>query len=111
LTAAADERAVRATLAHYESAYSRLDAAAAGAVWPAVDRRALARAFEGLQSQTVSLGRCEVVMNGATARAECTGSARWTPRVGGGPQSAPRQWRFDLRNERGGWVITSADVR
>ncbi len=108
---ASDERAIRASLTRYEAAYNRLDAAAAGSVWPSVDRRALARAFEGLVSQTVSLGDCVIAVTGTTARVECLGSARWTPRVGGGPQSAPRRWRFVLRNERGDWLITDAEVR
>jgi hypothetical protein len=108
---ASDERAIRASLTRYEAAYNRLDAAAAGSVWPSVDRRALARAFEGLVSQTVSLGDCVIAVTGPTARVECLGRARWTPRVGGGPQSAPRRWRFALRNERGDWLITDAEVR
>jgi hypothetical protein len=106
-----DERLVRAVLSRYEAAYSALDAGAASRVWPTVDRRALASAFEGLQSQTVSLGRCEVRTSGATAQAECTGTARWSPKVGGGPQSASRQWRFELRNTGGDWNIARATVR
>jgi hypothetical protein len=109
-SAASDERAVRAALGRYEAAYTRLDAAAAGQVWPSVDRRALARAFDGLESQTVTLGRCEVRVEATSARAECTGSARWTPKVGGGAQTAQRRWRFDLRNTSGDWIITAAAV-
>jgi hypothetical protein len=104
------ERMVRGTLSRYESAYSSLDAAAAHAVWPGVDHRALSNAFQGLSSQTVSLGQCDVRLNGATAQAECRGTARWTPKVGG-PQTAARHWRFDLRNTGTDWVITGATVR
>jgi hypothetical protein len=106
-----DERLVRATLSRYEGAYSSLDAAAASAVWPGVDRRALASAFQGLSSQDVSLGRCDVRVSGATAQAECSGTAKWTPKVGGGPQTAARQWRFDLKSVGNDWVITRATVR
>jgi len=106
-----DERLVRAVLGRYEAAYSALDAAAASRVWPTVDRRALASAFNGLQSQTVSLGRCDVSMSGATAQAECRGTARWNPKVGGGPQSASRQWNFELRNTGTDWIIARATVR
>jgi hypothetical protein len=106
-----DERVVRATLSRYERAYSSLDAAAASAVWPGVDRRALSSAFQGLSSQDVSLGRCDVRVSGATAEAECSGTARWTPKVGGGPQTAARQWRFDLKNVGNDWVITRATVK
>jgi hypothetical protein len=106
-----DERQVRAILSRYEAAYSSLDAAAAGALWPGVDQRALASAFQGLSAQTVSLGRCDVRVSGTTAQAECSGTARWNPKVGGGPQTASRHWRFDLRSTGSDWVITQATVR
>jgi hypothetical protein len=109
-SARTDEQSVRAALNRYELAYTRLDAAAAASVWPGVNQRALATAFEGLSAQTISLGRCEVHVTGATARADCSGNARWTPKVGG-TQSAPRQWRFDLRNANGAWVIAEARTR
>lgn len=105
------ERAVRAALSRYESAYSQLDAAAAGAVWPSVDRRALTRAFAGLASQTIRLSRCDVRVNGPTAQADCTGNAQWTPKVGGGSQSAARRWRFELRQTGSAWEIVSANAR
>ena len=98
-------------LHRYEAAYSALDAAAASAVWPGVDRRALTSAFQALSSQRVSLGRCDVRLSGATAQAECTGTARWEPKVGAGPQTAARHWRFDLRNMGSDWIITRATVR
>ena len=79
--AAIDARAaVRATLARYEAAYSGLNVSAARAVWPAVDERALARAFDGLASQRVALNNCDVTVNGATARAICSGVASGLPR-------------------------------
>ena len=106
-----DERRVRAALDRYQMAYSQLDATAARAVWPSVNRRALERAFGGLASQTITLGQCTVRVNGGSAQADCSGSARWTPRVGGGTQSAPRRWRFDLQNTAGEWVIVDAAVR
>lgn len=106
-----EEQNIRTVLGRYESAYSRLDAAAAGAVWPGVNQRALANAFDGLSAQSISLGQCDVRVNGNTAQANCTGTARWTPKVGGGSQSAARQWRFDLRNASNGWVITQAVIR
>jgi hypothetical protein len=102
---------VRAALARYEAAYSRLDAAAARAVWPTVDQRALANAFQGLAAQVVSLGRCDIAVTGSSAQASCVGSAKWTPKVGGGVQTAPRQWRFTLQDTGSGWIITQANVR
>jgi hypothetical protein len=109
--ARSDEQNVRAVLGRYESAYSRLDAAAAASVWPGVNQRALANAFDGLAGQTISLGQCDIRVAGTTARAECSGNARWTPKVGGGAQSAQRQWRFELRNAGGNWLITQATTR
>jgi hypothetical protein len=106
-----EEQSVRAALGRYESAYNRLDAAAAAAVWPAVNQRALASAFHGLSAQSISLGGCAIRVNGATAHAECAGIARWSPKVGGGTESAARQWRFDLRNSGGNWIITQATTR
>ena len=108
-----DESAdVRAVLARYESAYSKLDPSQARAVWPRVDERALSRAFSGLASQRVSLGRCDVTLNGATARATCAGSATWTPKVGGGgARTEARRWTFDLTKSGDGWKIEKALVK
>jgi hypothetical protein len=103
--------AVRATLARYAAAFSDLDRAAAHAVWPGVDQRALGRAFDGLASQRVTLGTCEVGVNGQTSRAICTGSATWTPKVGGGRQTKARVWTFDLRRADSGWQIVTVDTR
>jgi hypothetical protein len=106
-----DDRLIRVVLDRYQTAYSRLDAQAAADVWPNVDRRALQRAFDGLANQTVNLGRCDVRIDQGSAEADCVGTARWTPRVGGGTQSASRRWRFDLRHREGDWVIVAANVR
>ena len=102
---------VRAILARYESAYTRLDVDAAGSVWPALDRRALARAFDGLASQRVSLGSCDVNVAGETAVAACNGSATWTPKVGGGTRTQARQWEFRLKYVAGGWQIVGTSVK
>jgi hypothetical protein len=106
-----DDARVRSVLARYEVAYSSLDAVAARSVWPGVDGRALARAFEGLESQRVSLGQCDVVVLGSSARANCAGTATWTPKVGGGPRTEPRRWTFELAASGGDWQIVRATVR
>ena len=102
---------VRRALMRYESAYSRLDADAASAIWPALDRKALARAFDGLASQEVSLGSCEVRIVGESAVADCAGSATWTPKVGGRSHRQARHWQFQLKSVDAGWQIVSATVR
>jgi hypothetical protein len=102
---------VRSTLRRYEIAYSSLDAAAASVVWPAVDRGELARAFRGLESQSISLGACDVTVNGPAARAICSGSATWEPKVGGGIRTEDRRWNFDLRKSGESWRIERATAR
>jgi hypothetical protein len=101
---------VRSVLSRFEAAYSGLDASAAHAVYPGVDQDKLARAFNGLESQNVSLGPCDVTVEGSVARAECVGSATWTPKVGSGRTEA-RRWAFDLKNASGLWQIVRTDVR
>ena len=103
--------AVRRTLARYEAAYSDLDASAARAVWPTVDQRALARAFDGLASQRISLNDCDVVVTGATARATCSGAATWTAKVGGQQATQARRWSFELKDAAGSWQIVRAEAR
>jgi hypothetical protein len=106
-----DETVVRAVLRRYETAYSNLDAEAASVVWPGVNRGALARAFEGLAAQQVSLGSCDVTVNGPAARATCSGSATWQPKVGGGVRTEARRWSFDLRKNGEAWKIERAIAR
>lgn len=106
-----DEPQVRAVLAQFEAAYNNLSADAAQAVWPGVDQRSLARAFESLESQRVVLGRCSIEISGATASAECSGTTSWTPKVGGGRHTEPRRWRFGFAKTDGAWRIERAQAR
>jgi hypothetical protein len=110
-SAAREEEQIRGVLDQYASAYSRLDAAAASAIFPGVDQRALARAFEGLSSQKVSLGACDVRLAIETAIVDCAGTATWTPKIGGGTRTEPRRWQFRLRDVSGGWQIVAVKVR
>jgi hypothetical protein len=108
-----DETArVRSVLSRFETAYSELNARAAQAVWPGVDGRSLARAFQGLEAQRLSLGQCALAIDGVTARAECDGSATWTPKIGGGTRTEARHWKFELQNTGGAWqIVTAASAR
>jgi hypothetical protein len=107
-----ESAAVRTVLDRYAAAYTALDAAAAARIWPAVNRAALGRAFEDLVSQRISLGSCRLDVRGATARAECAGSATWTPRVGDeSPQTEDRRWTFELARAGSAWQIVSARVQ
>ncbi len=106
------EPLVRRTLNQYAAAYSALDANAASRVWPRVDRGALSRAFETLASQQVSLGDCRVDVTGARARAVCSGSATWAPKIGSGSaRTDARRWDFELAKTAGGWEIVNARVQ
>jgi hypothetical protein len=102
---------IRALLSRYETAYNRLDAKAASSVWPGVNQAALGRAFDGLLSQRVSLGLCDITVIGDIAGASCAGKARWEPKIGGGLQTADRYWKFNLRKTEDGWKIQEILVR
>ncbi len=103
--------AIRTTLSRFEAAYSSMNPSAAHAVWPTVNVTALKRAFDGLSSQRVSLGTCDVQIYGATAHATCAGTASFTPKIGGGLHTVARQWTFDLRSEQNGWYIERVQTR
>lgn len=103
--------AIRAALNRYEAAYNRLDVGAVHSVWPSLDQHALSRAFDGLASQKVSLGTCSVSVNGSAARADCSGTAAWRPKVGGSDRRASRTWTFDLTESGGAWNIVRVEAR
>lgn len=106
-----DDAKVAEVLNAYARAYGDLDAAAARAVWPSVDERALARAFSTLSSQTVSFADCRIDVEGVTALASCRGYASYVGKIGsGGTRTEPRQWRFELRRVGEEWRIQNAVV-
>ena len=104
----AQEPLVQSVLNRYAAAYSALDADAAARVWPTVNRGALSRAFDGLSKQRVSLGDCRIDVTGNKARARCTGSATWSPKVGSGTHTESREWAFELMRVGPGWQILNA---
>ena len=107
-----DDVLVQQTLDRYATAYTRLDADAAQQVWPSVDRKELARAFGGLALQRVSLGDCQIDVQGAAASAACAGTETWAPKIGAhGPHTAARNWTFQLMKAGTGWQIVSARVQ
>jgi tetratricopeptide (TPR) repeat protein len=104
-----DELLVRQTLQRYRRAYERLDAQSAQAVYPAVNQAALARAFDGLQSQSLAFDACEMHVRGGSATATCHGSAGYVPKIGSRePHTEPRVWSFTLRKSGGDWKIENA---
>jgi len=100
---------VKQALQRYRSAYDGLDAQSAQAVYPAVNQAALARAFDGLESQTLTFDACDVQLRGEAAIATCRGSARYVPKIGSRePRTEPRVWNFSLRKAGDDWKIDSA---
>ena len=112
MPAPSQEPIVRSVLDRYASAYSALDVEAAQQVWPGVNRGALARAFEGLSSQRISLGDCRIDVIGANATARCNGETTWSPKIGGGgSRTEARSWTFALARSGETWRIVSARVQ
>ncbi len=106
-----NERSIRQALERYRAAYERLDARSAQQVWPAVDELALARAFTGLRSQSLTFDQCDVHVRGSAATASCVGSARYVPKVGSQqPRVESRLWDFTLRQTGNEWKIETARV-
>jgi hypothetical protein len=104
-----DNLLVKQALQRYRSAYDGLDAQSAHAVWPAVNQAALARAFDGLQSQSLTFDACDVRLRGESATATCQGSARYVPKIGSRePRTEPRVWNFSLHKAGDDWKIESA---
>jgi hypothetical protein len=104
-----DEEGVRQTLRQYQRAYESLDAQSAQAVWPRVDGDALQRAFDGLESQSLTFERCDVQVRGAFGSAVCHGTTSYVPKVGSRePRIEPRTWTFGLRKSGDAWQIDSA---
>jgi len=107
-----DTRGIQTALGRYQSAFSALDAGAASQVWPTVNWKTLAKAFERLQEQQVSFEGCQIDIKDVRAQATCRGTARYVPRVGSRTaQVDRRQWRFSLLKVRDEWLIQSVDAR
>jgi hypothetical protein len=107
-----EEDRIRSTLAGFQTAYTQLNAKAARAVWPTVDERALARAFDGLKSQHLAFDRCEMTVKDAEASAACRGRSTYVPRVGAqSPRTYSAEWKFHLKKVDEEWQIDSASFR
>jgi hypothetical protein len=107
-----EEGSIVQVLRHYERAVARKDPLGAKAVWPSLDDRALARAFNDLQSHSLALQDCRVTVDSVVARATCQGVATYLPKVGRRkPISASHEWTFNLAKEGGGWHIASAAIQ
>ncbi len=107
-----DTGAIQAVLSRYRNAFSVLDAGAAKAVWPTVDGKALERAFDQLQQQTLEFDACAITVTDTRAVASCGGNARYVPKVGNkSPRTEVREWRFNLRKVTEEWLIEAVASR
>jgi hypothetical protein len=99
-------------LRQLELAYQRRDATLAKAVWPTVNERALARAFDGLRSQSVKFDDCQLDVSGAAGEVECRGVTTYVTRVGSQDRrKESRQWKFRVQKDADSWLIMSAAAR
>jgi hypothetical protein len=106
-----DETQISRALQLYRTAYDRLDAGEAQAVWPGVNESALARAFASLESQSLTFQACRTDVRGDNAQATCQGSARYVPKIGSRePRVESRTWTFALKRAGDEWKIESARV-
>jgi hypothetical protein len=106
VAAAMAESGVRAAIGRYEAAFEQMDVEAAAEVWPSVDRRALARAFDTLESQGLTLDTCDVEVDGTSGRAHCTGRIQFVRKFGSAtPRVSPQQWLFKVRKLGEAWII------
>jgi len=104
--AEAEEDVVRRTLDQYADAYDQMNVGAAMRVWPSADRRALARAFATLKSQTVAFQSCQVNSAETTAVARCRGTVQFVRKFGSPtPRTEHQEWLFNLRKVDGAWKI------
>ena len=103
--------AIERTLQGYQAAFSRLDVAAVREVWPSVDGKALAKAFDQLHREDLTFDSCQVTVTGITALAACGGTTEYVPKVGSkNPRVERNRWRISLRRAADEWVVTRVDV-
>jgi len=81
-------------------------------VWPSVDARALAKAFDQLEEQTFELKGCNITVAGAQAEADCAGNARYIRKVGNKAlRVEPRRWHFTLRQTNDQLIIAAVNAQ
>jgi hypothetical protein len=112
VAAVGDEQRIAAVLKRFSDAYTQLNAPAAKSVWPGVDGRALARAFEALESQSIRFDDCTVRLSGTDARAACVGNLTYVPKIGRrSAHTVNQHWNFVMKKNADVWTITDAQMR
>lgn len=108
---AIDEQAVRISVNRYAGALQQMDVRAAAEVYPAVDQRALRRAFSTLASQGVVFKQCRVNVSEPNAIARCSGTVQFVPKFGAQTERVVHQvWQFDLHKQASGWKIEAVSA-
>jgi hypothetical protein len=103
---------IEGVLGGYRRAFNALDVARVQQVWPAVDNRALERAFRNLSKQTFEFESCQIEPRANDAHAICAGRASYVQKVGGrAPQVESRTWTFVLTKQSGRWLIHSVESK
>lgn len=98
--------AVLDVVRRYAVAYSRMDARATQAVWPAADRQMLASTFNTLREQRLTLSGCRGQLVDVGATVSCRGTLRYRPRVGDhSTRTRQGTWRFALAPDGDTWRI------
>jgi hypothetical protein len=106
-----EQNAVLETLRGYTQAYEALDVKATAAVWPSVDRRALARAFSTLKSQQLELDDCKVTIADTNATTRCRGVVEYVRKIGGGePRTGHQDLVFKMRKLGSDWYIDEVNA-
>ena len=101
-----ESAALARVLDQYELAYQRLDAGAAAALWPSVDRSALTRAFARLSMQHLTFGDCTFAVSANDATAQCAGMLRYARRFGDTrPQAESHVWTIEFVRAGAAWRI------
>lgn len=95
---------VRDTLTAYRNAVGARNAQAVQVVYPSVDVKGMARAFDQFREQSLQLENCQITTSAATAVATCSGTIRYVPKVGSRSERTTAM-EFNLRADNEAWVI------
>ena len=101
--------AIEATLDRYRRAFDGRDLGALKSVWPSLTGDQLDkmdRSFRAVQSQSMKLSDCQIVVQGASATADCSVYREVKPKAGR-RQSATTQTVFRLIKSKGTWFVES----
>jgi hypothetical protein len=108
----AESASLASIVRSYERAYDRLDAAAAAALWPSVDERALARAFARLQTQDLEFDNCTFAVSDNEATAQCAGQLQYSRRIGDPSLKRERHvWTIEFVRTGESWHIVRITAR